>query len=300
MSHRVIARFTPLACVCLLAASQVVAGTVDFEDLSLAPESHFAGPQANATDEPDPYGAPLPVKVGSFQSGGMTFGNEYNPNYGNWAGFAYSNETDTTTSGYENQFSSFAGSGAGVGDDNFGVVSGYKDIFNPANPADLAELPYMQLAPNTSILGAMVTNVTYVALSMLQGDSFSKKFGGPSGNDADWFKLTAYGTNAAGNPLGVSAELYLADYRSPNNADDYVLDEWTFFDLSALAGATTVYFNLASSDNGDYGMNTPAVFAIDNISFVENHSVPEPSALVLAVLGGGLLFVVRRTARSSD
>jgi hypothetical protein len=32
---------------------------------------------------------------------------------------------------------------------------------------------------------------------MLNGDSFAKKFGGASGNDPDFFKLTIIGKNAA-------------------------------------------------------------------------------------------------------
>ena len=37
----------------------------------------------------------------------------------------------------------------------------------------------------------------YAALAMLQGDAFSKKFGGPDGTDADWFLLTIEGFDAS-------------------------------------------------------------------------------------------------------
>ena len=82
---------------------------VDFDDLPLAPNSHWNGPDPAGTDEPDPFGGPLPVKVGSFTSGGVKFGNEYNTNYDSWGGFAYSNQTDNTTPGFGNQFSAFTG-----------------------------------------------------------------------------------------------------------------------------------------------------------------------------------------------
>ena len=72
----------------------------------------------------------------------------------------------------------------------------------------------------TLILGAdgrrfeslMVTNTTYAALSMRDGDSFAKKFGGPSGNDPDYFRLTITGKDSGGSTIG-SVEFYLADYR---------------------------------------------------------------------------------------
>jgi hypothetical protein len=37
--------------------------------------------------------------------------------------------------------------------------------------------------------GVYVTNTTYAYNSMRDGDMFAKKFGGPTGNDPDWYKL---------------------------------------------------------------------------------------------------------------
>jgi len=45
---------------------------------------------------------------------------------------------------------------------------------------------------------------------------FAKKFGGTSGNDQDWFKMTAIGYNAAGDSVK-SVDFYLADYRFDDN-----------------------------------------------------------------------------------
>ena len=64
-----------------------------------------------------------------------------------------------------------------------------------------------------------------------------------------------------------NAELFLADFRFEDTADDFVLSEWMELDLSALAQADRLYFGLDSSDNGMFGMNTPAYFAIDDIVF---------------------------------
>ena len=88
-----------------------------------------------------------------------------------------------------------------------------------------------------------MTNTTYDALSMLNGDSFSKKFGGPTGNDPDFFLLTAYGIDASGHVLPNHVDFYLADFRSADNSLDTIVKTWQFMDLSSLAGATTMAFS---------------------------------------------------------
>ena len=296
-----IPRLLLLSGVVLLGVRLVDAETVSFDDLTLTPDSYWNGPDPNGTDEPDPWGGALPVKVGSFTSGGVSFVNRHNLNYGSWTGFAYSNTTDTTTPGFLNQYSAYPGSGYGPGSDNYGVAFGYLDVLDPGDTDQLRQLPYFELPDDTFVQSAYVTNATYAALSMLAGDDFAKKFGGATGDDPDWFKLTAYGTDASGTLLQDTVEFYLADYRFTDNSADYVVDEWTSIDLSPLAGAKHVYFNLASTDVGDWGMNTPAYFAIDNLEF---GVVPEPSTIAMLTgcglaLGGVWSLQRRRTLRRS-
>jgi len=242
----------------LLESRQLLATVYDgFGDLPLATNSHWNGPDVAGTEVPDPFGGPLPIKEGSFQSRGIQFENSFNANYGNWDGFAYSNEHDRTTAGFGNQFSSYSnGTTGGFDDANFGVV------FDPG------EDPTLTLPAGATIVDVKVTNITYAALSMRDGDDFAKKFGGASGNDPDFFKLTAHGDN------GESAEIFLADFRFADNSQDYILDTWQTFDLSALAGSSKISFDLTSSDNGPFGMNTPATFAIDVIRY----NLPEANA----------------------
>lgn len=275
-------------------ASSLQAGIVDFDDLSLAPNSSWSGPAANAQEVAGTYG---PVLQGTFSSGGVDFVNRFNEAYGSWSGFAYSNQGDQVTEGYFNQFSAIAGSGFGPGSDNFAVGFGYDDVvatffddmpFNPMDVADLINLPHLTLAAGTSVLGAHFTNTTYAALSMLNGDGFAKKFGGASGTEEDWFKLSIYGTDTNGDPLLSHVDFYLADYRFATSAQDYVVKDWQYVDLSALAGAEKLYFNLSSSDVGIYGMNTPAYFAMDQLVLESDlpptNATPEPATL--AIWGG--------------
>ena len=203
---------------------------------------------------------------GAYTTGGVSLGNAYNPTYGSWSGFAYSKVQDTTTAGYGNQYAAYAG-GAYSGT-NYGV--------------SYASGARMTLPTSTQILGMEVTNTTYAALSMLNGDPFAKKF-----SSGDFLILTATGY-ANGAVTGTSS-IALADYRFSDPARDYVLKDWTYFDLSSLGYATSVAFSYASSDVGQFGINTPTYFALDDVRI---QATPEPATF--AALGLGLVAVVRR------
>ncbi|MFY9152887.1 MAG: DUF4465 domain-containing protein [Prolixibacteraceae bacterium] len=204
-----------------------------FDDLTLAPEKFW-----NGADE-----------SGSFKSAGFTFSNSYNKAWGSWGGFAYSNVTDRTTAGYSNQFSAITGAGNN-GSANYAVCY----------PSATVSFPV-----SGKVTGFYVTNSTYAYLSMKNGDSFSKKFGGETGNDPDYFKLTIEALNTDGQAVD-STEFYLADFRFTNNSKDYLLNKWTWVDLSELKEAAKLRFKLSSSDNGNWGMNTPGYFCMDDLN----------------------------------
>lgn len=200
-----------------------------------------------------------------------------------WSGFAISNHTDTTTAGYGNQYSSYAGGGAG-GSANF--AAGYVDAFFAPDGTRI----HFVSATSMTGLGADFTNTTYTALDMLNGTpGVSKKFGGATGNDPDYLLLTI--TGYFNNLATASTGIYLADFRSSDNSQDYILDTWTHADFSALGTVDEIRFTMSSSDNGIFGMNTPSYFAMDNLA------VPEPSAPGLAALAG--LYLLRRRRKGS-
>jgi len=143
-----------------------------------------------------------------------------------------------------------------------------------------------------TVTGAYFTNTTYAALSMRDGDGFAKKFGGATGNDADWFKLTIKGIDANAQYTTNSVDFYLADYRFADNAQDYIIDEWTWVSLAMLGPVVGLEFDLSSSDVGQWGMNTPAYFAMDDMN-----AVPVPAAVWL--LGSGLIGLVGLRRRQS-
>ena len=191
---------------------------------------------------------------GAFHNQGVRFQNSYEDTYGSWSGFAYSRVNDTNTPGYGNQFAVISGSDVS-GDGIYAI--GFDSAWDEQ---DIVTLP----TPSTA-KGLYINNTTYATFDMLLGGLFSKVFGGPTGDDPDWFMLTITGKDGDGTSLG-SSQVYLADYRFTNNVEDYIVQDWTWVDLSSIGpGVETLHFTLSSSDNGDYGMNTPAYFALDDL-----------------------------------
>ena len=139
----------------------------------------------------------------------------------------------------------------------------------------------MTLSTAGIVNGLYVTNNNFAYYSMLNGDTYSKKFGGVSGDEEDWFLLTITGKDAGGSEVG-SVEFYLADYRFADNSQDYIVNTWEYVDLMGLGVVQSLEFSLSSSDMGSFGMNTPGYFALDTV-------VPEPATIVLLALGGVLI-----------
>lgn len=222
--------------VAILAANlsaQAQTTVIDFESLPLTGSETYYN------------GADL---AGFFEVEDVKFENYYNAEFAYWGGFAYSNVTDNTTAGYGNQYSAYPGSGAN-NSENYSV-------YTSSGMIEFTNLTHLQ--------SIKISNATYAALSMLNGDNFAKKFGGATGNDPDFFKvwIVAYDTEML--PVD-SVEYYLADYRFTDNSQDYIVDSWEtiFFDIPNPVRYLT--FKFESSDVGEWGMNTPAYLVIDDL-----------------------------------
>ncbi len=239
----------------------------DMNDLTLASESYW-----NGSDE-----------TGFFESGLAHFINEYNSTYSSWTGFSYSNMTDNTTAGSGNQYSSITAGGmnatASEGT-NFALAYIMLDWMGGTYDPIPVEMNFTDNAAH-EVNGFYVTNSTYTALSMENGDAFAKQFGGVSGDDPDWLKLNIWGT-AADNSLTDTIEFYLADYRFADNTEDYIVENWRWVDLSSLGAVKDLHFSMLSTDVGDYGMNTPAYFCMDNLIVGEYAPVENPIENIIA------------------
>lgn len=240
-----------------------------FESLSLSPNSYWDG-------------AASPGGV-SFTDGNAIFPNVYDSTFFYWAsGWAYSNMQDSTTAAFINNYSAITASGFN-GSNNY-AVGNLNPIIN-LNATAMGKV----------VNGFYITNTTFAALSMRDGDAFSKKFGGITGNDPDWYKLTIrkwFG----GVMTNDSVEFYLADYRFVNNAQDYILKTWQWVDLTSLGNVDSLQMTLSSTDMGSFGMNTPSFFCIDNFITAANplsindeittdniHLYPNPAKEILTI-----------------
>ena len=235
------------------------ATTVDFEELTtFTGDSPSGGGQFyNGNDGSGT------TNTDGWTSGGILFSNSYNgdslPAFDFWGGWAYSNVVNTTSAGFTNQYAAFpggssTGSGGVDGGGNYAVAFGSAHFNLPAD----ALLSSVDLANNT-----------YAALSMQDGDSFAKKFGGDTGDDPDFFRVTLNGfdgPDGTGALIG-TVTVDLADFTSADNAQDYILADWLNVDLSSIESARSVSLEFESSDVGSFGINTPTYVALDNLEF---------------------------------
>lgn len=186
-----------------------------------------------------------------FMFDNLFFPNTFDANFNFWTGWAISATTDVTTPGFTNQYSAIVGEGADG-------TAAYAVSF--ASPESYVTLDTDQPNGMETIPSVHITNSTYAYLSMRDGDDFAKKFGGETGDDPDFFLLTI--KTYSENQLQDSILFYLADYRFEDNSQDYLIDEWIEVEFPSAA-VDSVTFGLSSSDNGMFGMNTPAYFCAD-------------------------------------
>lgn len=262
----------------LIALASTRADTIiDFNELSTWTEtgptgSYFNGNRSNATNSDGWTAGTGPVAY---------FGNQYTHEFGGyWNGFAYSNVNDSVSGGYSNQYAAVTGTG-------FGGGGNYALVFNGAHA-------YFDMPSGWRAGSVRLTNTTYAWDSMKNGDSFSKKFGGASGNDADWFLVSLTGFSGfGGNGANLGAvDFYLADFRFDDNSLDYIVDQWTEVDIAGLGDAASVQVSFSGSDMGAFGLNTPSYVAFDHLRLT---AVPEPSSGGLFVIA--LATLTRRTRR---
>lgn len=220
--------------ICLPVFSQ----TVTFEEFNLPANSVMSGSDL----------------TGGFALPQAFFPNQYTLGYVSYwsGGWAISSKIDSLNGNYENLYSARPGKGAN-GSKNYAV--GQQESVIKATTFRKTDL-FTEL---------YITNTAYAYFSMKKGDEFAKKFGGVSGNDPDYFRLTIKGYKK-GKLTTDSVNFYLADFRFTDNSKDYIVKDWTKVDLRSLQSPDSLYFTLSSSDVGAFGINTPLFFAIDDVA----------------------------------
>jgi len=204
--------------------------------------------------------------TGGFTSGNATFANHYDTSFGyiSWDGFSISNKRDTVSQGFTNQYAAITGKGV---NNSANYAVGYYNSYSPMR------VKINGVGKGKQLSGFSITNSTYAYYSMKNGSAFNKKFGGLTGNDPDWFKLTIKGYKNGGKSADTTVEFYLADLRFTDNSKDYYIKDWTWIDLKVMGNVDSIEFTMSSNDTaGGFGMNNPAYFCMDNFTTKDVYS----------------------------
>ncbi len=194
----------------------------------------------------------------AYTSGNAIFQNYYDTAFGGYwrDGFAISSVVDSTTGDFTNLYGVITG-------------TGFEQSTTWAVGQNGAVVNLMSGARNEAVSGVYVTNTTYAHDVIRDGSQFSKPFGGDTGDDPDFFALSAKGY-VNGSLTTDSALVYLADYRFEDNSLDYIENQWVWLDLSSLGAVDSLVFNLHTTDVGEFGPNTPFFFALDNFTMASD------------------------------
>lgn len=217
--------------------------TIDFEGQLNLPDTFLNGSDGS----------------GDFVIDPLIFPNEYDFQNDFWSGqWAMSSSKDSVTPNFTNLYGSIEGEGRN-GSDVYAI--GQKDLYTGQ----------LSITGNSPIIpqDAYITNTTYAYYTIRDGNQFSKAFGGPTGEDPDYFYIRWKGF--LNGQLQHEEDFYLADYRFQESSEDYIVKEWTRFDLSGMGMVDSLEIEFYSSDTGDFGINTPLFFALDDFTY-ENTS----------------------------
>ena len=218
---------------------------VDFNELPLDPESFF-----------------LPTDESSFTSGPLSF--EYTGAEYSWSGFAYSNLSSLNGEYTHDQFASASLTGMDGDSTNYAVAFVNSDWLGGTYDP-IPSVIEVSDGSAASFSGFYINNNEMAYITMKEGSLYNKKFGGESGNDPDWFRVKIWGIRAD-NTTTEPIYHYLADFRSGDNSLDFITNTWKWVDLQSLGMVTALQFVMESTDSGDFGINTPAYFCMDNLT----------------------------------
>ena len=207
-----------------------------------------------------------PVGENEMPSGGWLFANF--TEYGYWGGFTASNRTDIGQTGLNAQYTAITADGHD-GSAQYAVAYTY------GMPTEVSAADGL----THTVTGCYVTNNLWAYQHMLEGESGVTPFGGSSGDDPDYFRLTATGLDSNGQTIG-ELDFYLADYRFDDPNEDYVLNTWEWFDLSPLGPVASISFSLWSTKGNYGGFITPAYFCMDDFNGAPPGGIDEPPYIV--------------------
>ncbi len=221
---------------------------IGFEDLEVPESGYFNGSVNHSGTLSQTERFDYTSEVGVFRV-------YYTPEngYDYWSGTAYSNQTDLETADWTN-FSAYAdypNGGGAEGTDNYAI--GY--MYN----ADTVSFQLVTCQCYPAILGMYVSNSVwaYRYMAGTDGSGFGMYETG------DYYKLIF---KNLGSPEKI-VEFYLADF---TNGNSYIIDDWTWVDLSTLGICISLEISYETSDPWTPTYYCADEMQVDYTSEIEN------------------------------
>ena len=256
--------------------------------LTLAPFSARAGLVVGTFEDVNPGVDTYQNDPGStFMTNGFTLNNSYDPTYGDWSGFAVSSMVDNQFGGadYNHEYGAYAPLGAN------GTGSGGSATYGIAFNYNLGDA-IINMPTGVSPVSIDITNTTYTAQAIVEGDGFATAF-----SPGSYFKLDIIGysgLNGSGSVVG-DVPFYLANY--PVGGTLQLVSNWTTVDLTSLAGAKP-------GIQPDLDRRRRIRHQHPDILRDRQHhratAVPEPSTVLLFSIGLAGVSVAHRRGRAAE
>lgn len=221
-----------------------------------------------------------------IKSQGMIFSHhgEQSP-YTWWYGFTLSTKTSTADQGV-NWLANPWGCMAKGGYDGEGTpyIIAYWDAYTDGSVTETSQRTNvidLRACAKDKAVGMFVSITPWVYYSNINGVAPAKAF-----QKGDFLKLIAKGFKD-GAETG-STEYYLADYRGDSLIQS---TSWEWFNLSSLGSVDYIAFTMESTDNGQWGINTPTYFCLDKLTLEgENSSIENEKETEKAYRIGSVLY----------
>jgi hypothetical protein len=204
----------------------------------------------------------------NYESEFASFQFDWDTSYGgywakNWAASRVIYNKEETSDFAKHLYAAKPGYGCQSPDYDFASHSGSENVFLVGQNNSGFRL-MTPIDGSLQVVQLRISNSTYAYNSMKFGDFVGKKF---SAADKDSFVLII--TGFSNEVKKFSKRVYLADYRFADSNKNFMLDTWQLVKFNQNETADSLSFTLVSSDNGQFGMNTPAFFVMDNVTVSE-------------------------------
>lgn len=188
---------------------------------------------------------------GKLQDDFFVYTNNYNAEWGSWDGFALSCSTSTTFNADNYLTDQYNCCTSMLSSKVFMV--GYYSAYNNSEPTIYTTVSKTNHTRRPFYpINVDIANAAYTMSVIKNGNAYAKKF-----DTSDYLHL--YVTGYKDGQETKSLKLPLAE-------NGGFLTGWANADLRSLGLVDEIRFKMDSSDKGDWGINTPTYFCLDNLT----------------------------------